>query len=100
MYLKTALEIIVAMLAVFGFYSIVRLIVQKIFVQRNFLLAIEILDPDDVSNAEMYLREVFSHYMTIGAERVALIVPENLMDDDEILRVIDAYGVECYVINE
>lgn len=100
MYLKAAIEVTVAMLAVFGAYSIVKLILRKFFTSENLIVAIELNTPEDISRAEALIREALMGYFSVGIKRVAVIVPPSEVQNEELLEVIGRYGVYCYVIGE
>ncbi|MGM9682970.1 MAG: hypothetical protein ACI3XQ_05165 [Eubacteriales bacterium] len=100
MYLKTALEIIISLLAVFGLYSLVRLTVQKIFSPANYILTIEILTPEDASNADLLIRSALTQFLAVGRGRVAVMVSSDFADDGTLMDTIDKYGVDCYIVGD
>ena len=100
MYLEIAVDVAVAMLAVFGLYSIVRLILQRFFVSDNLVIAIELNEPEDIANAEALIREALMGYFFVGIKKVAVIVPQSVAQNKELLETLGRYGVYCYVIGE
>ncbi|MBQ8141458.1 MAG: hypothetical protein IJ038_07180 [Clostridia bacterium] len=98
MYIKIAIEVIAALFAVFGFYSAVRLLAQKIFADDNIFLAVEIKDETAAENAEVLIREALGYFLAAGSPRVAVLVSEELCDD-RLMDIVRKYGAECYLID-
>ena len=99
MYLRLALEITAALFAVFGLYSAVRLMAQKLFGSDKIFLCVEIKSREDAENADILVREALSAFLVTSSCRVAILVPQALADNEDIRRVVDIYGVERYVVD-
>ena len=100
MYLRLAVDIIAALFAVFGLYSAVRLLAQKIFGSDRLFLCVEIKDKEDAENADILVREALSAFLLTSSCRVVMLVRAELADDVEVERVRQIYGVECYVVED
>ena len=100
MYFRIAAEVVLALFAVFGLYSAARLTVQKLFGDKRIFLAIEILTESDARLAEGLIREALGTYYITASSRIAVIVRKELLDGEELVRIIDKYGVECYIIDD
>lgn len=100
MYFRIAAEVVLALFAVFGLYSAARLTVQKLFGDKRIFLAVEILTESDARLAEGLIREALGTYYITASSRIAVIVRKELLDGEELVRIIDKYGVECYIIDD
>ena len=98
MYVRIAIEVVVALFAVFGFYSAVRLLAQRIFSSESIILAVEIQTEDDVLNAEMLIREALGSFLLASSSHIAVLVPAALCSN-ELMNVAHKYGVQCYIID-
>ena len=99
MYFRIAAEVVLALFAVFGLYSAVRLLAQKLFGDKRIFLAVEILTEDDARIAEGLIREALGTYYITASSRLAVIVSEKLSNDEELMDIIELYGAECYIID-
>ena len=97
MYLRLVLEVTAALFAVFGIYSAVRLAVQKLLGSDKIFLCVEIKNQEDAENADILVREALSAFLVTSSCRVAIIVSPELAANAEVERVIEIYGVECYI---
>ena len=100
MYFRIAAEVVLALFAVFGLYSAVRLLVQKLFGDKRIFLAVEILTKEDARLAEGLIREALGTYFITASDRLAVIVSKELSEDAELIGIIDLYGAECYIIDD
>lgn len=98
MYFKVAVEIILAAFSVFGLYTAVRILAQKIFGDKNIILAVVFKSEKDIENAEMIIREAIGNFLATSSCRVAALVSEEFSNDEELLCVIRKYGLEYFVI--
>ena len=98
MYVRVAIEVIVALFAVFGFYSAVKLLAQRIFSAENIILAVEIKTDEDVLNAEMLIREALGSFLLTSSSRIAVLVYEGLCCA-ELRSVVEKYGVQMYIVD-
>ncbi|MBO5416348.1 MAG: hypothetical protein J6A83_06940 [Clostridia bacterium] len=97
MYLRATVEIIAALFAVFGLYSAVRLITQKLFGSEKIFLVVEIKERADAENAYMLIREAMSAFLVTSSCRVAVIVSPELSENETLLRAVELWGVEYYI---
>ncbi|MBQ7384112.1 MAG: hypothetical protein IJV72_04900 [Clostridia bacterium] len=100
MYLKIAVEMIAALLAVFGLYSAVRLLMQKLFGSEKIFLTVEIKSREDAKNADMLIREAMSAFLVTSSCRVAALISSELAADAELIETLGLWGVECYIAEE
>ena len=98
MYFKVAVEIILAAFSVFGLYTAVRILAQKIFGDKNIILAVVFKSEKDIENAEMIIREAIGNFLATSSCRVAALVSEEFSNDEGLLCVIRKYGLEYFVI--
>ena len=98
MYVRVAIEVIVALFAVFGFYSAVKLLAQRIFSSENIILAVEIKTDEDVLNAEMLIREALGSFLLTSSSSIAVLVYEGLCSA-ELISVVEKYGVQMYIVD-
>ena len=100
MYFRIAAEVILAIFAVFGLYSAVRIFAQKFFSDKRIFLAIEIKTEDDVLLAEGLIKEALGIYYLTSSSRIALLLPRELLDDKKFMDTVRSYGVEYYIIEK
>ena len=98
MYVRVAIEVIVALFAVFGFYSAVKLLAQRIVSAENIILAVEIKTDEDVLNAEMLIREALGSFLLTSSSSIAVLVYERLCSA-ELISVVEKYGVQMYIVD-
>ncbi len=98
MYFKVAIEVILAAFAVFGLYTAARILAQKIFGDKNIILAVVFKSKKDVENAEMLIREALGNFLATSSCRVAALVGEEFSNDEELISIISKYGVEYFII--
>ena len=98
MYVRVAIEVIVAMFAVFGFYSAIKLLAQRIFSSDNIIIAVEIKTDEDVLNSEMLIREALGSFLLTSSSHIAVLVSEKLCSK-ELMRVAQKYGVHIHIID-
>ena len=96
--LRAALELILAIFAVFGLYSAVRLLMQKLFGDDRIICTIALRNKRDTEEAEMLIREAMGNFLLTSSCRVAVIVAEEFSSDQELISIFRKYGVEYYFI--
>ena len=99
MYFKIAAEVVLALFSVFGLYSAVRLLVQKLFGDKRIFLVVEILTKEDARIAEGLIREALGTYYITASSRLGVVITEELSNSEELAKIIDRYGAECYIID-
>ena len=97
MYFRMAVEVICALFAVFGLYSAVSLLCQKLFGSKNIILAVEIKTEDDLKNAEMLIREALEKFLLLSSCRVAVLTVRDFYSDERLMGILRKYGAECYI---
>lgn len=98
MYFKVAIEVILAAFSVFGLYTAVRILAQKVFGDKNIILAVVFESKKEAENAEMLIREAIGNFLATSSCRVAALVSEEFSNDEELMRIIRKYGLEYFII--
>ena len=98
MYFRIAAEVILAIFAVFGLYSAVRIFAQKFFSDKRIFLAIEIKTEDDVLLAEGLIKEALGIYYLLPSARIAVLASKELEKNTELVELFLQYGVEYYFV--
>ena len=97
MYLKEALEIIVAFFSVIGIYALWRMISQRVFGDKNIVIAIEILCRRDAEDAEALIKEALGMFLSLRSQRIVIITTPELKDNGVLTDAVKKYGVGLYV---
>lgn len=97
MYLKTALEVIVAFFCIIGIYSSWRMISQRIFGDKNIIIAVEIYSDADADKADVLLREALDLYLALPSERIVVLTEPDLLSNENLIGAAKEYGVSIYV---
>ena len=97
MYLKTALEVIVAFFCIIGIYSSWRMLSQRLFGDKNIIVAVEIYSDDDAKRADMLLREALDVYLSLPSEKVVVLTSTDLLSNENLVDAAEEYGVSIYV---
>lgn len=100
MYLKTALEIIVAFFCVIGIYSFWRFITQKIFGEKNIVVAVEITTERDAEKAESLIMEAFDTFLAIRSQKIVVFTVQEYEFNENLTAAVKKYGVPLYVIKD
>ena len=97
MYLKTALEVIVAFFCIIGIYSSWRMISQRIFGDKNIIIAVEIYSDTDADKTDMLLREALDVYLALPSEKIVVLTLSDLLSNENLINAAEEYGVSIYV---
>ena len=97
MYLKTALEVIVAFFCIMGIYSSWRMISQRIFCDKNIIVAVEIYSDDDADKSDILLREALDVYLALSSKKVVVLTSSDLLSNENLVHAAEEYGVSIYV---
>ena len=97
MYLKTALEVIVAFFCIIGIYSSWRMLSQRLFGDKNIIVAVEIYSYDDADRADMLLREALDVYLALPSKKVVVLTSTDLLSNENLVDAAEEYGVSIYV---
>ena len=99
-YLKTVVEVIVALFAVIGFYSAARMLSQKLYGSRALTLAIEIRREAEVLACESLIQEGLSQFLLVPSGRVVILTVSEWAEHPKLLEASKKYGVKILVIKE
>ena len=97
MYLKTALEIIVAFFCVIGIYTVWRMTSQRLFGDKNIVISVEILCKSDAENADALIKEALGLFLSLRSQRISVITTEELKDNSVLLDAVRKYGARLYI---
>lgn len=98
--LQVAVEVLIAMLAVVGLYSLWRLFADRIFGTDRLMLTVEILTEKDAKRAESLVREAMMHVLWLRSGRLSVLTTAELAEHPSVQAVIKAYGVSCRILRE
>lgn len=99
-YLKTALEVTMALFAVIGVYCMARLLAQRCFGSRRQILAVELLNEESLSEAEEAIREALSQFLLVPSGRVCILTSRMLSRDERLVSLAQKYGVSICVLEQ
>ena len=103
-------EIVVAVLAVFGFYCFLQMVEEWIFTPRNIAVAVEIKTKRDAEELELLLSQARSASFQKGRSRILVLIPrslllevcpENVSDlsgESYFCKLLEQYGAECVLV--
>ena len=97
MYLKTALDIIVAFFCVIGIYAIWRMLSQRLFGDKNIVIAVEIMSLEDVDAADALIREALGLFLSLRSQKIIVITTAELRGNRSLIDAVTKYGAELYV---
>lgn len=101
------MEIIIALLAVFGVYAIVRVVTGSVFAMSNLATAIRIRTSEDAEMLEVYLREAEDAFFLRGKQRIIVLFESGVIDgvigcgnvpDEETVALLGRYGAEYCIV--
>ena len=107
MLFRVILDVSVAMLAVFGFYCALRMVVDMLWAPKQLYVAIEVRNAEDADMLDVLLHEAYVAFFRKGKQIVVLFSNE-LMDGtvgegeqlyDKYSDLLDTYGADCYLID-
>ena len=96
MYLKTALDIIVAFFCVIGIYAIWRMISQRLFGNKNIIIAVEITSLEDADSADELIREALGLFLSLRSQKIIVITTAELQSNSSLINAVRKYGAELY----
>lgn len=97
-YLKTAIEVMMACFAVIGFYSMARMLAQRLYGSRRLVLAVEILTEEALCEAEDAIRDALSQFLLVPSGRICVLTTDEWVADPMLVALVRKYGVEVRVI--
>ena len=98
--LKIFIGIIVAFLAVIGFYAIEGSFAERVFSSGAVVLSILVLDRDDIESLEERIVDHISSVVMMRSQKLFLLLSEDVADDPKISEIARKYGAEIYVIQK
>ena len=96
MYLKTALDIIVAFFCVIGIYTIWRMVSQRLFGNKNIIIAVEITSLEDADSADELIREALGLFLSLRSQKIIVITTAELQSNSSLINAVRKYGAELY----
>ena len=99
-YLRTALEVMMALFAVIGVYCMARLLAQRLFGSRRLLLAVEILNEQALPESEEAIRDALSQFLLVPSGRICVLTTSALAEDAHLRALVAKYGVSLFVLEE
>ena len=99
-YLRTALEVTMALFAVIGVYCMGRLLAQRFFGSRRIVLAVEILSEQTLLEAEEAIRDALSQFLLVPSGRICVLTTSALAEDVRMKALAAKYGVSLCVLKE
>ena len=97
-YLRTVLEVTMALFAVIGIYCAARMLAQRMYGSRRLILAVELLSEQSLAEAEGAIRDALSQFLLVPSGRVCVLTTPALCEDENLLRLVNKYGVPLKVI--
>lgn len=106
MYFEVVVEVILALFAVFGFYSAAGMAVEAIFKSDRCAVAVEIQSPEDLNNLDLLLHDAVNGFVGFRPRRLIVIADSSLFAADgesggesglgeEADKLLEKYGAEC-----
>lgn len=93
-YLKTVIEVIMALFAVIGIYSLSRLLSQKYFGSLALAVAVDLSAVEDPRDAERAIREGMAQFLLAPSGRIVILMPEQWKDDTALQAILSRYALE------
>ena len=97
MYFEVFFEILVALFALFGFFSLVKLIGAVWFGYDNIRVALEVDSKDSVENIEEYIAEAKELCLMRGGRQIAVIIRREYFDE-LLIKKLEKSRVKYYVV--
>jgi hypothetical protein len=101
-------EIAVALLAVVGFYCVVKIGLEWLFFPRNVLVAVEVNTREDADMLDVLLHEAGSASFRKRSRRTVVLISAELLDGtvgfgdsllEEYRELLDCYGADYYLVS-
>lgn len=99
-YLRTALEVMMALFAVIGVYCMARLFAQRFYGSRRLVLAVELLTEQTLREAEEAIRDALSQFLLVPSGRICVLTTAALAEDARLRALVAKYGVSICVLEE
>ena len=100
MIVRTVLQILMALLAIYGLYCLLDTVAKYLAGRDRIFLAVELRDERDAEHIESLLCEALMRTAFRCAPRIAVLIPERLSRDERIALAVKRYGGECLVYRE
>ena len=99
-YLRTALEVTMALFAVIGVYCAARMLAQRLFGSHRLILAVELLTESSFLEAEEAIRDALSQFLLVPSGRVCVLTLPELAKDERLVSLSQKYGVSVCVLEQ
>ena len=97
---EVVLEIIVAIFAVYGIYSAVRVVAEAFFRSKNIVVALEIKTNEDASELDYLLSEAREAFTVRGARgRIIVLLSRRFEYDSEVREIIESNNAEMIIVD-
>ena len=108
--MRLLLDIVIACLAVFGFYCLIGTVLGFLCSDDRVWIAVTVKDKKDADMLDVRLHEAESAFFRKKGMRVTVLISQALFDAeligsvngtlyDRYARILDYYGAECYMID-
>ena len=98
MYFEVFLEIFVASFALFGFFSLLKLLWIVFFGYDNLKVCVEVDTPETAENIDLFLKEAKSTCLAIGGRGIFVVV-EKKYCSEELVNKLEENKIR-YTVNE
>ena len=99
-YLRTALEVMMALFAVIGVYCMARLLAQRLFGSRRLVLAVEIVTEQALGEAEEAIRDALAQFLLVPSGRICVLTTATLAENMQLRALVAKYGVSLCLLEE
>lgn len=97
MYFEAFLEIILALFAVYGVYSLYRFVFSVILGYDNIRIVLEVDTKEVADNIDAYLKEARENCLALFGKQVAVIIRRDLLSEG-LIKKLDRKRIKYYVI--
>ena len=97
--LKIFVGIFVAVLAVIGFYSVLRCLAERWLSSGCVVLSILVRGEEDIVCLEATVVEHIYGALGTRSQRLAMLLAEEVADDPRVLEVARKYGADKYIVS-
>ena len=103
-------EIGIACLSVFGFYCLLKTLLECFFSSERLWIAVEVREEKDADMLDMLLHEADSAFFRKGGMKTVVLFSSSLFENgivgstdgvlyDEYAALVDEYAAECYIMD-
>lgn len=98
MYMNLIAEILLAVLAVFGFYALLRIFVVSHLLPTQTGVTVEIRKGTEPEDVPLLLDRVRDGIFLCSFGRIVALVDAELSEDEALLEALRREGAECYFV--